>query len=167
MKSVAETQISSIKISKSVEIEATRERVFDVLTKEVSMWWGEPYLRNFKSETLILESKLGGRFYESWPTGGMILAEVIEICPPERIVLRGSMGIEGLILGVVSIKLENFNQGTLLNLEHNIMGDLPSHIKPGFDQGWNNLLGIRLKAWVEDGKSYGLGKIPPAGTPKI
>lgn len=167
MSSVINSKITALKITKNIEIHACPKRVFEVLTNEISMWWGEPYLRNFKSESLVLEAKLGGKLYETWNQGGMILAEVIELNPPERIVLRGSMGIEGLIIGVVSLNLEKKSNGTILNLEHSIMGDLPPHLKSGFDEGWDNLIGIRLKAWVEDKVSYGLGKVPPAGTPKI
>ena len=97
----------------------------------------------------------------------MILGEVIEFNYPDKIVLRGSMGIEGMVIGVVSIALEKDLKGTILKLEHSIMGELPPHLKSGFDQGWDNLLSIRLKAWIEKQKSYGLGKTPPAGTPKI
>ena len=167
MNSVLDTNITSLKIFKEVEIDASAERVFEVLTNEVSMWWGEPYLRNFKSESLILEARLGGKFYETWKNGGMILGEVIEFNYPDKIVLRGSMGIEGMVIGVVSIALEKDLKGTILKLEHSIMGELPPHLKSGFDQGWDNLLSIRLKAWIEKQKSYGLGKTPPAGTPKI
>ena len=167
MNSVIDSKISSLKITKKIVIDASAERVFEVLTNEISLWWGEPYLRNFKSQTLILEPKLGGKFYESWAEGGMILGEVIELSVPHRIVIRGSMGIEGLIIGVVSINLESASQTTILNLEHSIMGELPPHLKTGFDEGWDNLIGVRLKAWVEEKKSYGLGKVPPPGTPKI
>ena len=86
MNSVLDTNITSLKIFKEVEIDASAERVFEVLTNEVSMWWGEPYLRNFKSESLILEARLGGKFYETWKNGGMILGEVIEFNYPDKIV---------------------------------------------------------------------------------
>ena len=57
---------SSIKVAVDITIEAQPEQVFSALTTGVSMWWGNLSLEREDASDLVMEPKIGGRFYERW-----------------------------------------------------------------------------------------------------
>ncbi len=60
---IAAMNVGSMHVEQEVTIEASPERVFAALTNELSAWWGAPYLGSDAARALILEPKIGGRFY--------------------------------------------------------------------------------------------------------
>ncbi len=157
--------IGMIAIEQEVTIEASPARVFDALTKEVVAWWGAPYLMSpDAAKDLVLEPEPGGRFFESWGDGqGSLWATVTAIKPAQRLELTGPIGMRGAVLGVVSIELHPKGNGTLLTLSHRAVGEVTPEIRASYASGWSDLLGTRLKVFVETGTRYGLGREPRTG----
>ena len=56
-------------------------------------------------------------------------------------------------------------KATTLRLSHRVVGQVTEETKAAYSGGWKDLLGVRLKAYVESGKRYGLGCEPPPGVP--
>jgi len=101
-------EIRSIDITEEVVIKAAPPRVFNVVTKEVAAWWGAPYLYTKLAKNVILEPKLGGRFYEVWGIGqGRMWGIVTQIRKNEWIEITGTIGMKGAVQGTVSFSLES------------------------------------------------------------
>jgi uncharacterized protein YndB with AHSA1/START domain len=148
-------------IEQEVAIAAAPEKVFDALTKKTSAWWGAPYLLG-KPDALVLEARPGGRFYESWGgEEGALWATVSRVKRPEVLEMVGAMGMGGAVLGHLVFKLEPRGKGTVLRFSHRATGQIPEGRQEEYGGGWRDLLGVRLKAFVEEGTRYGLGHAPP------
>ncbi|MHB8575275.1 MAG: metalloregulator ArsR/SmtB family transcription factor [Dehalococcoidia bacterium] len=152
-------------IAFETQIDAPPERVFAALTEEIAAWWGAPYLSSEMSTNLVLEPRVGGRFYETTNgDDGVLWATVSRVQRPATLVLDGTFGMTGAIHGTVSYVLEAHDGGTLVKLSHRAIGELSQETEQGYGSGWQDLLGTRLKAFVETGVRYGLGHPPPAAT---
>jgi len=150
-------KVQAIEIVQEVYIEASRERVFDAFTKEIGQWWGAPYLINDGATSLRFEPRLGGHLAEMWgEDAGGIWATVTKVKRPERIDLSGPIGMSGAVLGIATFELEQKGRGTLLKLTHRAIGQVNEESRRAFDTGWKDLLGTRLKSYVEQGKRMGL-----------
>jgi uncharacterized protein YndB with AHSA1/START domain len=153
--------VAAVRIEHQVTIEAPPWRVFDVLTKDVGAWWGVPYLIGTPKK-LVLEAQIGGRFYEEWTEGGGVLwATVTSLKRGDHLELTGSLGMRGTVHGRARLTFEAQGGATVLRLCHEVLGDVSGETQRFFLRGWHDLLGVRLKAFVETGKRYGLGHDPP------
>ncbi len=154
--------IGFLQIEQEITIEAAPARVFEALTNEVSAWWGAPYLISEEAKTLTLEPKIGGRFYEDWGDGaGALWGLVTSFKQNEWIEVSGSIGMSGVVSGVVSFELQTQGNGTIIKLSHRAMGEVNERLQAGYAGGWHDLLAVRLKAFVEQGIKYGIGHEPP------
>jgi hypothetical protein len=64
----------------------------------------------------------------------------------------------GAVLGVVAYNLEPKGKGTLLKLSHRATGEVTQDTEKNYGGGWQDLLGTRLRAFVERGERPGLRK---------
>lgn len=164
----AAVEVGAMHIEQEVKIEASPSRVFEALTKEVAAWWGPPYHLSKTPQGLVLEPKLGGSFYEVWGNGdGVLWATVTSLKRGERLEMTGPMGMSGAVEGRISFTLEPQGKATVVKLSHRAVGEVTDWTRNAYGQGWQDLIGVRLKAYVETGKRYGLGCEPPPGAPKF
>lgn len=153
--------IGFLQIEQEIIIEVPPARVFEALTNEVSAWWGAPYLISDEAKSLTLEPKIGGRFYEDWGDGaGALWGLVTSFKQNEWIEVSGSIGMSGVVNGVVCFELQAQSNGTLIKLSHRAMGEVNEELQTGYAGGWHDLLAVRLKAFVEHGIQYGIGHEP-------
>jgi DNA-binding transcriptional ArsR family regulator/uncharacterized protein YndB with AHSA1/START domain len=151
--------LHAIHIEQEVTIAAAPGRVFEALTHDVAAWWGSPYLMAEAAQDIIFEPKLGGRFYEVWGEHeGVLYATVTGLKQAERLELTGPMGMGGAVHGLFSFELTPHRQGTLLRLSHKAFGEVTEETQANYAQGWQDLLGVRLKAFVEKGERSGIGR---------
>ena len=143
--------IDHMKIVHTVQIDAPPERVWSALTEELSEWWGKGYRLNDNSERLVLEVRPGGEFREEWPGGGAIWATVSAVTEGEQLWLDGDIGMRGPVKGFVHLDLESHDGGTRLSLAHEAVGLISDGQQDDYHNGWHELLGVRLKRFVEDG----------------
>jgi uncharacterized protein YndB with AHSA1/START domain len=155
------TAKTSMRVQVDLTIQAEPERVFTALTTGTAIWWGAPYLERKEATDLVLEPKVGGRFYERWNLtpgegSGALLGSVVAIDPPRLLRMHGSFGMtERAVLGVVSIELSPFSEGTQVKFSHQATGDLDDELELHYAHGWHDLLG-RLKFFVEEGAAEGV-----------
>jgi uncharacterized protein YndB with AHSA1/START domain len=152
-------------IEQDITIQAPREDVFDALTQEISAWWGPPYVHSSGAKGLVLEPQVGGRLYEDLGAEeGLLLATVVFIKRPNELRMIGSMGLPGLVQGVIQFQFEPKDEGTLLKLSHRMMGEVGQEIRTAYDGGWQMLLETRLRNFVEHGTRYDLApEVLPEG----
>jgi DNA-binding transcriptional ArsR family regulator/uncharacterized protein YndB with AHSA1/START domain len=149
--------LRSIQIEQEVTINASPDRVFEALTNDISAWWGAPYLMTETPQAIILEPKVGGRLYElSGDAEGALYATVTLIRKNELVELTGPIGMSGAVHSVVSLTLEPRGEATVVKLSHRAIGEINEETQAGYGAGWQDLLGTRLKAFVEVGRRHGL-----------
>jgi hypothetical protein len=68
------------------------------------------------------------------------------------------MGMGGAVQGFISIQLESKEAATVVRLSHRATGEVTAETKANYGQGWQDLLGMRLKTFVEIGQRHGLKK---------
>jgi DNA-binding transcriptional ArsR family regulator/uncharacterized protein YndB with AHSA1/START domain len=145
----------AIDIAQELTLNAKRRDVFRSLTKEVSSWWGPPYLTN-RATGLELDPRLGGPFREKWGTrGGKLLATVTAVEPERLLELTGPLHL-GVVFGVAEFRLEDDPEGTRLSFAHRGIGDVSPDVVEAFAGGWAELLGNRLRRFVEGGDHGGV-----------
>lgn len=156
-KTMTQIVLHGVHIEQEVTINAPVAQVFDALTNQVSAWWGAPYLITDAPQAIIFEPKVGGRLYESSVNGeGALWATVTAIKANEWLELTGPIGMSGAVHSVVSFILEPGDKATRLKLSHRAIGELSEETQANYGAGWQDLLGVRLKAFVETGERHGL-----------
>ncbi len=159
-------EITSVHVEQEVDIGAPPERVWVALTEEVEAWWGIPYLHG-DATSLVLDARPGGVFREDWGEGqGAVWGIVTALERARRLEIRGAMGMTGAVVGVTRFDLDPTDgASTRLRLSHEAFGHIDPETERNYGVGWKDLLGVRLKSYLEDGVRYGLGHPPPSGAP--
>lgn len=123
--------------------------VFDALTQNASDWWVEPYFQG-PALKIVLEARVGGMLYEDWGAGnGLHLCTVTRIERPLHVTLAGGMGMGGLVNGTIDIRIDPHPHGSSVQLSHIAVGELPEGVEHNYRDGWEQLIGTQLKAFVE------------------
>ncbi len=142
--------MNSFQIEQEIKINAKPEKVYTQLTNDVSAWWDHSFIDNPKA--VVLEPKVGGRFYEDHGNGqGALYCTVTLVETNKKLVLQGAMGMRGAVFGNISFELEEQSDATLLRLSHRAFGDVTDDHKASYSKGWQDLLGKRLKNLTERG----------------
>ena len=159
-KGIVEATLKELQIVQTLSINASREQVFEAITQHTSVWWGAPYQHTPGARRLILESKVGGRLYEDLGNEqGLLMGTVVFIKPPEALRITGPMFMAGPVQGTISFQLESKEAGTQLNFTHRVIGpadEVNEQFRTAYNQGWQDLIGVRLKNYVEQGTRYDL-----------
>jgi DNA-binding transcriptional ArsR family regulator/uncharacterized protein YndB with AHSA1/START domain len=163
----ADAVITPFRIEQQVLLDAPPGRVFDALTFNVSAWWGAPYLRSSSATNVVLEPQLGGRLFEEWGhRQGFIRGVVIGIRQDERLELAGRIAGVGSLAAALEFRLAHADRGTRLALVHRGVMEPEPGAAPGLpalcETAWADLVGVRLKAFVERGVRSGLAERPAA-----
>ncbi len=161
------SNLAPFRVEQQVIIGASAARVFDGLTFNVSAWWGAPYVRSARASSVVLEPQLGGRFFEEWGhRQGFIRGVVTAIRQDERLELAGRIAGAGCLPALLEIGLHAEARGTRLALVHRGVEERepgsPAGARALYESAWEDLIGVRLKAFVERGERSGISERPPA-----
>lgn len=163
----AMSEVGSIHIEAETAIAAPPERVWRALTSETAAWWGKPYQRG-DAQDLVLDARPGGLLLERWADGdGAVWGTVTAVRQDQHLEIEGSFGMAGPVAGVVRITLAPHGEDTVVRLSHEAVGNVDAETQRSYSLGWDDLLGVRLKTFVEDGTRYGVGHQPPATAPTL
>jgi DNA-binding transcriptional ArsR family regulator/uncharacterized protein YndB with AHSA1/START domain len=143
-----------VDIALEVVIAATPSAVFSALTKDVSGWWGHPFVSS-RATGLALEPRLGGLFVEQWDKGGEVIASVTGWAQDQYLKLAGPFHL-GAAAGVATFDLAESAQGTLVRFSFQAFGAVDAAIAELWSRGWTELVGSRLKDLVETGTRLGI-----------
>ena len=141
-------------------LDAERSRVFDALTFDMSAWWGAPHLRSPHARSVAIEGFLGGRFFEEWGHRQGVLRGLVTVIEQGRhIEVAGAITQAGPFQSIVVFSLAGREGGTLLEFQHR--GVLESEERvAAYEAAWRDLLGLRLRSYVERGARSGIGHAP-------
>jgi uncharacterized protein YndB with AHSA1/START domain len=148
-----------VDVALEVAIGAPPATVFSALTEDPGGWWGHPFLAQ-QAVGLSLEPRLGGLFVERWEDGGSVLATVTAWSQHRHLELTGPFHL-GVAVGVATFDVARTDDGTLVRFAFQAVGAVDPGVAEQMAQGWNELIGTRLKALVEDGARLGIAPDPP------
>jgi len=149
-----ESTRSPVDMALEMVIAATPAAVFSALTKDVSGWWGHPFVSS-RATGLALEPRLGGLFVEQWDNGGEVIASVTGWAQDQYLKLAGPFHM-GAASGVAVFDLAESAQGTVVRFSFQAFGAVDAAIAELWSRGWTELVGSRLKDLVETGTRLGI-----------
>jgi uncharacterized protein YndB with AHSA1/START domain len=146
--------MNSFQIEQEILINAPAAKVFQRLVGDVAPWWDHGFSESPKA--IVLEPKVGGRFYEEFGGAegdGALYCTVMQVETGKKLVLQGPMGMRGAVFGNIAFELVEKGGATTLKLSHHAIGEVTEEHKKNYTSGWRELLGTRLKNLVETGKA--------------
>lgn len=145
---------SVVQIELVIEMEAERGRVWRSLVNDIGAWWPGEFLCTPRSGGIRIEARPGGRVYEeNAEGGGMVWYTVVSIDPGTSMYWMGVIAPPwgGPCSTVVWLRLEDSPRGTRLTILDSLIGRVgPGQVKAMKD-GWTQIFGGGLKAFVERG----------------
>ena len=146
-------QTSETAIKKSVVVNRPVEDAFRVYTEQVGSWW--PFAKTHSVakedvETVILEGREGGRFYERTKSGEEHLWGTMLVWePPQRIVYSWHPGRGEGTAQEVEVTFTPSGNGTRVELVHTGWEKLGERMEAAvaeYTMGWDKVLGCYVEA---------------------
>jgi uncharacterized protein YndB with AHSA1/START domain len=146
-------QTSETAVRKSVVVNRSVEDAFRVYTEQVGSWW--PFEKTHSVaegdvETVILEGREGGRFYERTKSGDKhVWGTVLAWEPPQRVVYSWHPGRGEDTAQEVEITFTPTGDGTRVDLVHSGWEKLGERMEAAvteYTAGWDRVLGHYVEA---------------------
>ena len=141
------TEVATITpVRKSLRVECTPERAFEVFTAEVGSWWPTRTHSIHKEgvTSVVLEQREGGEMYELAEGGEREhWGRVIAWEPPRRLVLAWHVNPERAGPTEVEVTFAPEDDGTRVVLEHRnweAAGEGAEEMRNNYDGGWDIVL---------------------------
>ena len=143
-------RIQPAAIRKTIEVQASPDRAFDVFARRMGEWWHKEHsiAVGTTQKDVIVEPSPGGRWYELGADGSEHpWGHVIDYDPPRRLLLAWQLNREFVfdpeLLTEVEARFEPTESGTRVHFEHRHlerMGAGTVELLEGMDGGWGMLL---------------------------
>ena len=139
-------------VEKSVTVSVPVERAFAVFTREIGAWWP---LRTHavdteRSETVVMESNVGGRLYERTPAGEEhVWGTLVAWEPPNRIVYSWHPGRGEETAQEVEVTFSPEGNGTRVDVRHygwEKLGERMDEVVASYDEGWDAVIARYVEA---------------------
>jgi len=139
-------------VEKSVTVSVPVERAFEVFTAEIGTWWP---LRTHavdteRSETVVMEGRVGGRLFERTPTGEEhVWGTLVAWEPPNRIVYSWHPGRGEETAQEVEITFSPEGDGTRVDIRHygwEKLGDRLEDTIASYQEGWDKVIASYAQA---------------------
>jgi len=139
-------------VEKSVTVSVPVERAFEVFTAEIGTWWP---LRTHavdteRSETVVMEGRVGGRLYERTPSGEEhVWGTLVAWEPPNRIVYSWHPGRGEETAQEVEITFGPEGEGTRVDIRHygwERLGDRLEETIASYNEGWDKVIAVYARA---------------------
>ena len=142
----------SFHVEQEVDVLVPRERLWECLL-DVGAWW--LYREKGKASDVVLEPRLGGRFYERFAGGeeGSLWGVVTHVERPEVLRLCGFLGMDSPAMNVYEYRLEARGETTRLKLSHRAFGLMRPAARDDYHGGWKGLW-ESLRAFAERGERH-------------
>ena len=141
-----------VKIETEIRVEASPERVFEALTRDLDDWWPFRFRPNGK---MVMECKIGGRLYEDWGDGaGAHHGMVVWWEPPYKF---GGAGPGAMTREFQSHDMATIipdGTGAIYRKTLTLWGAVPEEVEKMFRDGSKAILAQHFKAYVEEGIRY-------------
>ena len=139
-------------VEKSVTVSVPVRRAFEVFTAEIGTWWP---LRTHavdteRSETVVMEGRVGGRLFERTPTGEEhVWGTLVAWEPPNRIVYSWHPGRGEETAQEVEITFSPEGEGTRVDIRHygwEKLGDRLEETVASYNEGWDKVIAVYARA---------------------
>ena len=139
-------------VEKSVTVSVPVERAFEVFTAEIGTWWP---LRTHavdteRSETVVMEGRVGGRLYERTPSGEEhVWGTLVAWEPLNRIVYSWHPGRGEETAQEVEITFGPEGEGTRVDIRHygwERLGDRLEETIASYNEGWDKVIAVYARA---------------------
>jgi len=139
-------------VEKSVTVSVPVRRAFEVFTAEIGTWWP---LRTHavdteRSETVVMEGRVGGRLFERTPTGEEhVWGTLVAWEPPNRIVYSWHPGRGEETAQEVEITFSPEAEGTRVDIRHygwEKLGDRLEETIASYNEGWDKVIAVYARA---------------------
>jgi activator of Hsp90 ATPase-like protein len=143
---VTET-VTGAPIVKSVHVECSPERAFEVFTRDVARWWPTEThaLHPGEVREVVWEEREGGEVYEIGRTGEKALwATVLAWAPPDGFTIAWRVNAEAEAATEVEVRFTPDAGGTRVDLEHRHwerLGERAAETMASYRSGWDFVLG--------------------------
>jgi uncharacterized protein YndB with AHSA1/START domain len=140
-------QTSETVIQKSVLVAVPAERAFTVFAQEMHTWWPlRTHAVDTKDpDTVILEGREGGRFFERTAAGEEHLwGTVVTWEPPHRLGYTWHPGRGEETAQEVEVTFEAEGDGTRVDLRHwgwEKLGERMEEVVADYEDGWDTVIG--------------------------
>src|SRR5918994_2217572 len=142
------TEVATIApVRKTLSVECSPERAFEVFTGEVMSWWPiERFsIHEEKVRDVVLEPREGGEMYEVAESGKREhWARVVVFEPPRRLVLAWKVNPATDAPTEIEVTFTPEGQGTRVELEHRHWeraGEGAPEMRDNYETGWDLVLG--------------------------
>jgi uncharacterized protein YndB with AHSA1/START domain len=135
-----------------VTVSVPVRRAFEVFTAEIGTWWP---LRTHavdteRSETVVMEGRVGGRLFERTPTGEEhVWGTLVAWEPPNRIVYSWHPGRGEETAQEVEITFSPEAEGTRVDIRHygwEKLGDRLEETIASYNEGWDKVIAVYARA---------------------
>ena len=140
-------QTSVEAVRKSLVVECSPERAFEVFTREIGTWWPvhEFKLADKDITEVVFEEKAGGRIFERHTDGSEDeWGHVLTWEPPNRFVMSWFPTRTETDTTELEVRFTPEGDSTRVELEHRgweIFAAEAEKTREGYDGGWNTVLG--------------------------
>ena len=140
------TQTTVEAIRKSLVVNCSVERAFDVFTREIQSWWplGKYSIGGDTITEVVVEEQVGGRIFERHSNGGEgDWGRVLAWEPPHRFAMTWHPGHDASQATELEVRFTGEGDGTRVDLEHHgweILGARAAEARTGYDAGWGEVL---------------------------
>lgn len=146
--------LTSMHLRHELDIDASRQAVWDILTRRIDDWWRHPYRIEEGDGTMRLQLAPHGSLSEHWKDNGFATwGQVSHMDPGTTLELTGPCGM-GAVHGVFTFHLEDRGDGVVLSLTHDAFGVIREAVQDDYEQSWQIMLN-RLKELAEGKLAYG------------
>ena len=152
------TAVKIAPVRKSIRVNVNADRAFDIFTSGIGRWWPHDHGIGKKPFTPVIETRLGGRWYELAEDGTQTnIGKVVAWEPPTRFVVTWDINSQWKPDPTVSSEVEikfipDGANATRVELEHRKfeqMGAEPGEVmRKSVDGGWPAML-ERFKSETE------------------
>ena len=154
MKNATLSEAGVARYELEVVIDAPRERVWKALTTQIDDWWLPAFHMVGEGSTISFGVEAGGQLIERIDGGASLLWGTVQmVVPGESIHLVGFSHPEwgGPATTLLRFGLEERDGATAVTLTDAIHGRIDEGNLASVREGWQELLGNGLKAFVETG----------------
>lgn len=142
-KPISEVDIAPV--HKTLTVPLSPEKAFQLFTAGIATWWplATHSVAEGKAETVIMEPRAGGRFYERTSDGKEApWGEVRVWDSPRRLVYSWHPGRSADTAQEVELRFSPMGSGTRVDLDHRgweVLGEKAAAARDSYDKGWNRV----------------------------
>ena len=143
-------RIQPAAIVKTITVEASPERAFDVFAARMGEWWHKEHsiAQGTTQQDVVIEPRAGGRWFELGADGSEHpWGHVITYDPPRRLLLAWQLNRDFVfdpdLVTEVEVRFEPMPAGTRVHFEHRLLERMGEGVAEQFeamDGGWGMLL---------------------------